>query len=227
MSAPTIDAAAVREDGPSVIRFESRAEFHAARDSHIVTIINPFDIFVRGAEVRVPVLFGDGNTLWRTVAVYPTQKPCDCDAEVVHQLGCSAREYPDVSMFAEPAPVDPIDWATVAECADCGGLNGAHQEACWRASRVCRHCKKRITRCGHTHSSDGVAQWAHADNGKHACFWLVESDGLTTWAEPEVEPSRVDPDAAARIPVATLDLPRRIPGAALVDNPVAGSEVAL
>lgn len=91
----------VREDGCTYIRFDSRDDFRAACAEGVISLDNPFAIQVRGADVIAPVLFGkDGQWRWQAEARYPAQRPCDCAAEVVHQLGCSATEYPEQWMFA-------------------------------------------------------------------------------------------------------------------------------
>lgn len=142
MSAPTIDAVdqldtdaqrapvpaarIVRSGGPTAIHFRTRGDFAAWADYGLIAIdtsprLLP-DVDWVAREVRVPVTFGH-PVAWPAMATYPTQAPCPCAAEVVHQVGCPADE---------PAPVD---WATAPECDDCGVLNGAHQSSCWRAFR--------------------------------------------------------------------------------------------
>lgn len=98
----------IREDGCTYIRFDSRDDFRAACAEGVIQLDNPFMIQVRGADVIAPVLFGHGGQWrWQAEARYPAQRPCDCTAEVVHQLGCSATEYPEQWMFAEPSRIDP------------------------------------------------------------------------------------------------------------------------
>lgn len=169
------NATVVRTDGCTYIRFDSRDDFLKACAAGVIQLDNPFLLHTVGRDVVGPVLFGHGGQWrWEATAVYPAQNPCDCGAEVTHQLGCSAVEYPEPAMFAD-IPVLVID--------------------------VPRH-----TPVAGIVTHYPVLSGYGAMCGQHP-------DSLTR------NPDRVTcPDCAVMLPTPE-ELPRRTPGAALVDNP--------
>lgn len=191
-----------RTDGCTYIRFDSRDDFRAACEEGVVHLDNPFLIRVVGPEVVAPVLFGHGGQWrWQAEARYPAQRACDCAAEVVHQLGCSATEYPEQWMFAslDEIPVVVVDIPRQAVVAPEAGV-------CWRCSVAVALTPE--GRAGEHAAVDDESTCCPGSGGWPATDWNDEPVPTGTFAE-------VEEFVASRIGVIVVELPRRTPGAAI------------